>query len=108
MPEEKKKAKLETVKENSRFLRGTIAEELARDTSNFSSDNAGLLKFHGTYQQDDRGARKQREGSRRVTPLQRRAQKRQRTGISSRMRRIRQWLATGKRSAHVPAAAEEP
>jgi len=26
----------------------------------------------------------------------------------SRMRRIGQWLATGKRSAHVLAAAEEP
>jgi len=60
MVEETKKAKLETVKENSRFLRGTIAEELARDTPNVSSDNAGLLKFHGTYQQDDRDARKQR------------------------------------------------
>jgi len=60
MVEETKKAKFETVKENSRFLRGTIAEELASDTPNVSSDNAGLLKFHGTYQQDDRDARKQR------------------------------------------------
>ena len=60
MVEETKKAKLEIVKENSRFLRGTIAEELARDTPNVSSGNAGLLKFHGTYQQDDRDARKHR------------------------------------------------
>ena len=60
MVEETKKAKLEIVKENSRFLRGTIAEELARDTPNVSSGNTGLLKFHGTYQQDDRDARKQR------------------------------------------------
>src|SRR5262245_46969276 len=61
MAEEQKKSKLENVKESSNFLRGTIAEELARDTQKFSSDDAGLLKFHGTYQQDDRDARKQRE-----------------------------------------------
>ena len=61
MAEEAKKAKQETVKEASNFLRGTIAEELARDTQKFGSDDAGLLKFHGTYQQDDRDARKHRK-----------------------------------------------
>jgi hypothetical protein len=45
MPEETKKSKQEIVKEASNFLRGTIAEELARDTQKFGSDDAGLLKF---------------------------------------------------------------
>ena len=61
MAEEAKKSKQEIVKEASHFLRGTIAEELARDTPKFSSDDVGLLKFHGTYQQDDRDARKHRK-----------------------------------------------
>ena len=61
MAEEAKKSKQEIVKEASHFLRGTIAEELARDTRKSSSDDVGLLKFHGTYQQDDRDARKHRE-----------------------------------------------
>jgi len=52
MVEETKKAKLEIVTENSRLLHGTIAEELARDTPNVSSDNADLLKFHGTAHPD--------------------------------------------------------
>ena len=61
MAEERKKSKPETVKEASNFLRGSIAEELTRDTQKFGSDDAGLLKFHGTYQQDDRDARKHRK-----------------------------------------------
>lgn len=61
MAEATKQAKLESVKEASNFLRGTIAQELARDTPKFSADDAGLLKFHGIYQQDDRDARKQRQ-----------------------------------------------
>ena len=56
MAEERKKSKPETVKEASKCLRGSIAEELTRDTQKFGSDDAGLLKFHGTYQQDDRDA----------------------------------------------------
>lgn len=61
MAEATKQAKQEIVKEASNFLRGTIAQELARDTPKFSADDAGLLKFHGIYQQDDRDARKQRQ-----------------------------------------------
>jgi len=61
MAEETKKSKQEIVKEASNFLRGTIAEDLARDPQRFGSDDAGLLKFHGTYQQDDRNARKHRK-----------------------------------------------
>jgi sulfite reductase (ferredoxin) len=54
------KSAVEGHKENGRFLRGTIAEELARDSAGFSDADKSLLKFHGTYQQEDRDARKLR------------------------------------------------
>jgi sulfite reductase (ferredoxin) len=53
---------VEAVKENSRALRGTIREELQSDTDHFIEQNKQLLKFHGTYQQEDRDARKTRRG----------------------------------------------
>ncbi len=51
---------VEQIKENSRQLRGTVSAELVEDTDHFSEDNKQLLKFHGTYQQEDRDARKDR------------------------------------------------
>ncbi len=48
---------VEAIKEESQFLKGTIAEEIADATDHFNKDNLQLLKFHGTYQQDDRDAR---------------------------------------------------
>ncbi|MCA9054119.1 MAG: NADPH-dependent assimilatory sulfite reductase hemoprotein subunit [Planctomycetaceae bacterium] len=57
MSEETKLSALEGVKEASRFLRGSIAEELASSEPSVSGDTANLLKFHGTYQQDDRDHR---------------------------------------------------
>ncbi len=59
MEETKKLSPLETVKENSRYLRGTIAKSLAEDTTHFDKDENVLLKFHGSYQQDDRDIRQQ-------------------------------------------------
>jgi sulfite reductase (ferredoxin) len=50
----------EDVKEASRFLRGTLGQELAEHSEAFSGDNAALLKFHGVYQQDDRDQRRAR------------------------------------------------
>ena len=55
-----KRSAVEGVKESSRHLRGTISLELVTDTDHFSEQNKQLLKFHGTYQQDDRDARKTR------------------------------------------------
>jgi sulfite reductase (ferredoxin) len=55
-----KPSPVEKIKENSRQLRGTLAEELAQDVDHFNEDNKQLLKFHGTYQQDNRDARKER------------------------------------------------
>jgi sulfite reductase (ferredoxin) len=52
-------SKVERVKEASRALRGTIAEDLATDSPTFAGDNAQLLKFHGIYQQEDRDKRKE-------------------------------------------------
>jgi sulfite reductase (ferredoxin) len=56
---------VETVKETSRQLRGTIALELVQESDHFSEQDKNLLKFHGTYQQEDRDARKlrKREGT---------------------------------------------
>jgi len=52
----------EATKLNSHFLRGTIAEELTQPSDKFNKDNSALLKFHGTYQQDDRENRVKQEG----------------------------------------------
>ena len=62
MPEEKneKLAKEEVVKEKSNYLRGTIKEELAKNSSSFNEIDTKLLKFHGIYQQDNRDTRQER------------------------------------------------
>ncbi len=51
----------EGIKESSRQLRGTIGQELLGDADHFSDPDKQLLKFHGTYQQEDRDARKHRK-----------------------------------------------
>jgi sulfite reductase (ferredoxin) len=51
---------VEVVKESSRQLRGTVAETLTSDTDHFTEADKNLLKFHGTYQQENRDARKNR------------------------------------------------
>ena len=50
---------LEVLKRESRYLRGTLAEELGADTPGFSRDSEHLLKLHGLYQQKDRDRRKE-------------------------------------------------
>jgi sulfite reductase beta subunit-like hemoprotein len=52
---------VEEIKAESRALRGNIQESLAADSSHFSEDEYQLLKFHGTYQQDDRDQRAARK-----------------------------------------------
>jgi sulfite reductase beta subunit-like hemoprotein len=54
-----KESKVEKLKKASRHLRGTIAEELAQPTTHFADETTQLLKFHGTYQQDDRDERRE-------------------------------------------------
>jgi len=62
-PRAKPESKVEVAKRRGRQLRGTIAETLAADATHFGGDDATLLKFHGTYQQDDRDQRRSREAA---------------------------------------------
>jgi len=56
-----KRAKNEFLKEESRYLRGTIADGLAQvETGAISEDDTQLIKFHGSYMQDDRDVRGER------------------------------------------------
>ncbi len=56
-----KESKVEIAKRAGRHLRGTISETLGAHVSHFGGDDLTLLKFHGTYQQDDRDARRGRD-----------------------------------------------
>ncbi len=56
-PGEQKRSKVETIKENSHFLREPLASELLTDTTSFSESAIQILKFHGSYQQDNRDNR---------------------------------------------------
>jgi sulfite reductase (ferredoxin) len=51
-------SKNEQIKASSYLLRGQIASELRSATSHFAEPEVQLLKFHGTYQQEDRDQRK--------------------------------------------------
>jgi len=56
-----KRSKNELLKEASRYLRGGIADGLARaETGAIAEDDTQLLKFHGSYMQDDRDLRAER------------------------------------------------
>ena len=56
-----KRSKNEDIKEKSRGLRGTIAAGLADVvTGAIAEDDTQLVKFHGTYMQDDRDVRGER------------------------------------------------
>lgn len=55
---EKKLAANEGIKLRSNYLRGTLADGLAdRSTGSLSEDDQQLIKFHGSYLQDDREVR---------------------------------------------------
>ncbi|NTX39464.1 assimilatory sulfite reductase (NADPH) hemoprotein subunit [Myxococcus sp. CA051A] len=54
-------SEVEHIKANSRLLRGTLAESLADPvTGAISTPDTSLIKFHGSYQQDDRDLREER------------------------------------------------
>jgi sulfite reductase (NADPH) hemoprotein beta-component len=56
-----KRSKNEFIKEESRYLRGTIADGLAAvATGAIAEDDTQVLKFHGSYMQDDRDLRPER------------------------------------------------
>ena len=52
---------VEEIKAESHALRGVIQKTLFADASHFSDEEYQLLKFHGTYQQDDRDQRVSRK-----------------------------------------------
>jgi sulfite reductase (NADPH) hemoprotein beta-component len=55
------RSEVERVKENSNYLRGSIVESLANPiTGALADSDAQLIKFHGSYQQDDRDLRDER------------------------------------------------
>ncbi|PSN20143.1 sulfite reductase, ferredoxin dependent [filamentous cyanobacterium CCP5] len=54
---EQKRSKLEGIKERSNFLREPLASEVLNDASYFTGDATQILKFHGSYQQDNRDNR---------------------------------------------------
>ncbi len=62
MSDEKPKlSPVEGHKDEGRYLRGTLPEEFADPAIEHLSDtNKSLIKFHGSYQQEDRDARKNR------------------------------------------------
>jgi sulfite reductase (ferredoxin) len=57
MSQPAKPSPVEGVKDQSRFLRGDMVSELVDGNDHFGKSSEVLLKFHGTYQQDDRDER---------------------------------------------------
>ncbi|HEU0016108.1 MAG TPA: NADPH-dependent assimilatory sulfite reductase hemoprotein subunit [Longimicrobium sp.] len=54
-------SEVERVKLESHGLRGTLAEELESETTHLSEVGKTLIKFHGSYEQEDRDQRKERK-----------------------------------------------
>ncbi|MCG9890135.1 MAG: sulfite reductase, ferredoxin dependent [Thermosynechococcaceae cyanobacterium MS004] len=52
-----KRSKVEDLKEKSHYLREPVLSELQLDTTHFSENAVQILKFHGSYQQDNRDNR---------------------------------------------------
>jgi sulfite reductase (ferredoxin) len=52
-----KLAKVEALKQRSNYLREPLATELQQDTNHFTEDAIQILKYHGSYQQDNRDNR---------------------------------------------------
>ncbi len=56
------RTKFEQFKADSKYLKEPLATELENDEDHFTNDSVQLLKFHGSYQQDNRENRKKNEG----------------------------------------------
>ena len=55
--ETRKVSKVEGLKERSNYLREPVATQLLEDTTHFTEEATQILKFHGSYQQDNRDNR---------------------------------------------------
>ncbi len=62
MSDELKPSPVEGIKEQSAFLSGDIGPEMTDGLDHFGKTSETLLKFHGTYQQDDRDDREASRG----------------------------------------------
>lgn len=60
MTDEKKLSANERIKTESVYLKGSLADTMAKDVDHFSTDELQLIKFHGFYEQDNRDERAQR------------------------------------------------
>ncbi|MGB7999308.1 MAG: assimilatory sulfite reductase (NADPH) hemoprotein subunit [Anaerobacillus sp.] len=57
-----KRSEMEEIKEGSRYLRGSLVESFADPiTASIPDADTKLLKFHGSYMQDDRDIRQERK-----------------------------------------------
>ncbi len=56
------RTKFEQFKSDSKYLQQPLLDELNNESDHFTNDSVQLLKFHGSYQQDDRENRKKGEG----------------------------------------------
>jgi sulfite reductase (ferredoxin) len=57
IPPVTKVSKVEDLKSRSQHLREPVATEIQQDTTHFSEDGIQILKYHGSYQQDNRDNR---------------------------------------------------
>lgn len=56
-------SKVEALKVESEYLRGDLVEQLANEASHLTEEGIQLLKFHGSYQQEDRDQRAARKAA---------------------------------------------
>ena len=56
------RTKFEQFKSDSKYLQQPLLDELNNESDHFTNDSVQLLKFHGSYQQDDRENRRKGEG----------------------------------------------
>lgn len=56
-PSPRQVSKVEGIKARSNYLREPLATQLQEDTTHFTEDAVQILKFHGSYQQDNRDNR---------------------------------------------------
>mmetsp|Transcript_15684 Transcript_15684/g.47286 ORF Transcript_15684/g.47286 Transcript_15684/m.47286 type:complete len:680 (+) Transcript_15684:107-2146(+) len=52
-----RRGKVEIIKENSDYLRHPLMQDLVTEATNIGEESVQLMKFHGSYQQDDRERR---------------------------------------------------
>ena len=65
-----KPSKVELTKLASQYLRTFVADEVGNGSSHLSEEAATILKFHGSYQQDDRDVRTQLKKERKEKAFQ--------------------------------------